>query len=68
MTKDQLRAQLLQQVQHYHEVEGGELKTYAAQPMPDRRPWKKRISGQTKAFLLELAETEKRQAEQPAQP
>ena len=41
MTKDELRAELERQKQQFEEVYGGEVVTYAAQPEPDRKPWRK---------------------------
>ena len=41
MTKDELRAELERQAQRYKDVYGGEVITYAAQPDPDRKPWRK---------------------------
>jgi hypothetical protein len=42
VTKDELRAELERQEQRYKEVYGGEVTTYAAQPEPERKPWRKR--------------------------
>lgn len=56
MTKDELRAELARQAQQYQDVYGGEVRTYAAQPEPDRRPWKKRTSVQAEAFQKVLDE------------
>ncbi|SPZ05345.1 beta-ketoadipyl CoA thiolase [Pseudomonas luteola] len=42
MTKDELRNYLDSQVNRFEQVYGGEVVTYAAQPKPDRRAWKKR--------------------------
>ena len=54
VTKDELRAQLERQEQRYKELYGGEVTTYAAQPEPERKPWRKRASVQDKAFKQEL--------------
>ena len=54
MTKDELRAQLERQEQRYKELYGGEVTTYAAQPEPERKPWRKRATVQDKAFKQEL--------------
>ncbi|WP_130903522.1 MULTISPECIES: hypothetical protein [unclassified Pseudomonas] len=59
MTKDELRTELLRQVQHFQEIEGGELKTYAAQLPPDRKTWKKKPSEQAQLFQKEFAEAER---------
>ncbi|CAK9887725.1 hypothetical protein ABE525_09095 [Pseudomonas wadenswilerensis] len=59
MTKDELRAELERQEQRYKEVYGGEVTTYAAQPDPERKPWRKRASVLDQAFAQELEKIEK---------
>lgn len=59
MTKDELRAQLERQEQRYKEVYGGEITTYAAQPDPERKPWRKRASILDQAFQEEIQKIEK---------
>lgn len=59
MTKDELRAQLERQEQRYKEVYGGEITTYAAQPDPERKPWRKRASILDQAFQQEIQKIEK---------
>ena len=59
MTKDELRAQLERQEQRYKEVYGGEITTYAAQPDPERQPWRKRASILDQAFQEEIQKIEK---------
>ncbi|MGV8917369.1 MAG: hypothetical protein ACOH2R_06185 [Pseudomonas sp.] len=59
MTKDELRAELERQEQRYKEVYGGEVTTYAAQPEPERKPWRKRASLLDQAFQQELKNMEK---------
>ncbi|MHC6224228.1 hypothetical protein ACYU03_05525 [Pseudomonas sp. X10] len=59
MTKDELRAELERQEQRYKEVYGGEVTTYAAQPDPERKPWRKRASILDQAFAQELEKIEK---------
>ncbi|MCF4987696.1 hypothetical protein GIW63_27085, partial [Pseudomonas syringae] len=54
MTKDELRAELERQEQRYKDVYGGEITTYAAQPEPERKPWRKRASLLDQAFKQEL--------------
>ncbi|KMM87975.1 beta-ketoadipyl CoA thiolase, partial [Pseudomonas psychrophila] len=44
MTTDELRAELERKEQRYKDVYGGEVTTYAAQPEPERKPWRKRAS------------------------
>jgi len=59
VTKDELRAELERQEQRYKEVYGGEVTTYAAQPEPERKPWRKRASLLDQAFQQELQKMEK---------
>jgi hypothetical protein len=59
VTKDELRAELERQEQRYKEVYGGEVTTYAAQPEPERKPWRKRASLLDQAFQQELQKIEK---------
>ncbi|MBX9915531.1 MAG: hypothetical protein K2Y25_16680 [Pseudomonadaceae bacterium] len=66
MTKDELRAELERQAQRYQEVYGGEITLYAAQPEPERKPWRKRKSLLDEAFQNELVKAEKQQAEREA--
>lgn len=66
MTKDELRAELERQAKRYQEVYGGEVTVYAAQPEPERKPWKKRRSLLDEAFQNELIKAEKQQAEREA--
>lgn len=62
MTKDELRAELERKARRYQEVYGGEVTLYAAQPEPERKPWKKRKSLLDEAFQDELAKAEKQKA------
>lgn len=66
MTKDELRAELERQAQRYQELYGGEVTLYAAQPEPERKPWRKRKSLLDEAFQDELAKAEKQKAEREA--
>nr|NLU58699.1 hypothetical protein [Pseudomonas sp. BIGb0427] len=59
MTKDELRAELERQEQRYKDVYGGEVTTYAAQPDPERKPWRKRASVLDQAFAQELEKSRK---------
>ncbi|HHJ1298601.1 hypothetical protein OGV25_21570 [Pseudomonas sp. P1B16] len=59
MTKDELRAELERQAERYKDVYGGEVTTYAAQPDPERKPWRKRASVRDQAFNQELEKMEK---------
>ncbi|UVL55391.1 hypothetical protein [Pseudomonas sp. B21-035] len=59
MTKDELRAELERQEQRYKDVYGGEVTTYAAQPDPERKPWRKRASVLDQAFAQELEKIQK---------
>ncbi|SDI31966.1 hypothetical protein ABDX87_08220 [Pseudomonas abietaniphila] len=65
MTKDELRAELERQEQRYKEVYGGEITTYAAQPEPERKPWRKRASLLDQAFKQELQKMEDELKEEP---
>lgn len=65
MTKDELRAELERQEQRYKDVYGGEITTYAAQPEPERKPWRKRASILDQAFQQELQKMEKDLNEEP---
>ena len=65
MTKDELRAELERQEQRYKEVYGGEITTYAAQPEPERKPWRKRASLLDQAFKQELQKMEEELKEEP---
>jgi hypothetical protein len=69
VTKDELRAELERQEQRYKDVYGGEVTTYAAQPEPERKPWRKRATVQDQAFTQELQKMEKElKAEEPWPP
>ncbi|CAM3928806.1 hypothetical protein CCOS865_03627 [Pseudomonas reidholzensis] len=59
MTKDELRAELERQAERYKDVYGGEVTTYAAQPEPERKPWRKRATVQDQVFAQELEKMEK---------
>ncbi|MEQ7921298.1 hypothetical protein ABQX22_19035 [Xanthomonas sp. WHRI 1810A] len=65
MTKDELREELERQEQRYKDVYGGEITTYAAQPEPERKPWRKRASLLDQAFQQELQKMEKELKEEP---
>ncbi|GGH88677.1 hypothetical protein GCM10007363_01960 [Pseudomonas fluvialis] len=67
VNKDQLRAELERQAQRYKDVYGGEVTLYAAQPEPERKPWRKRPSVQDQAFASEL-EKIARDLQAPAEP
>lgn len=59
MTKEELRAELERQAERYKEVYGGEVTTYAGQPDPERKPWRKRATVQDQVFSQELEKMEK---------
>ncbi|RMR57883.1 hypothetical protein ALP85_00870 [Pseudomonas syringae pv. syringae] len=65
VTKDELRAELERQEQRYKDVYGGEITTYAAQPEPERKPWRKRASLLDQAFKQELQKMEEGLKEEP---
>lgn len=59
MTKDQIRAELERQAQRFQDIYKGEVTTYAAQPEPERKPWRKRPSLLDEAFSKELEKIQK---------
>jgi hypothetical protein len=59
VTKDELRVELERQEQRYKDVYGGAVTTYAAQPEPERKPWRKKASLLDQAFQQELQKMEK---------
>ena len=61
VTKEQLRAELERQAQRYKDVYGGEVITYAAQPDPEKKPWRKRPNLLDHAFERELEKIRKEQ-------
>lgn len=61
MNKDQLRAELERQAQRYKDIYKGEVITYAAQPDPERKPWRKKPSLIDEAFTKELEKIRKEQ-------
>ena len=61
MTKEQLRAELERQAQRYKDVHAGKVVTYAAQPDPKHKPWRKRPSLLDQAFSQELEKMQKEQ-------
>lgn len=65
MTKEQLRAELERQAKRFKDVYGGEIVTYAAQPDPEKKPWRKRANLLDQAFERELAKIRKEQGEVP---
>ena len=66
VTKDELRAELERQEQRYKDVYGGEVTTYAAQPEPERKAWRKRPTVQDQVFKQEIEKIEKElKAEEP---
>lgn len=69
MTKEELRLELERQANRFQNVEGGEIKTYAAQPEPERKPWRKKPSLSDQVFREELQRLEKEhlKQEQPRQ-
>lgn len=65
MTKDELRAELERQAKRYQDIYGGVVTRYAAQPEPEKRPWRKRKSLLDEAFQAELEKAKKLSSEQP---
>jgi len=64
VTKEELRAELERQANRFKKVYGGEVITYAAQPDPERKPWRKKPSILDQAFQQELEKIEKERSEQ----
>lgn len=58
MTKEQLRIEPERQARSFIEQEGGEVLLYAAQPKPDKRPWRKTPSLLDDAFQAEIRKIE----------
>ncbi|MCJ0974881.1 hypothetical protein MST27_16025 [Pseudomonas sp. PS1] len=59
MTKEELRAELERQATRFQAIYGGEITTYAAQPEPERKPWRKKPTVQEQVFQQELQKIEK---------
>lgn len=59
MNKDELRAELERQAERFKQVYGGEVVTYAAQPDPERKPWRKKSTVMDQVFAKELVKIEK---------
>ncbi|MGK9065489.1 hypothetical protein [Stutzerimonas chloritidismutans] len=59
MTKDELRAELERQATRFQAIYGGEITTYAAQPEPERKRWRKKPTVQDQVFQQELEKMEK---------
>jgi hypothetical protein len=64
VTKEELRAELERQASRFQNIYGGEIITYAAQPEPERKPWRKKPTIQDQAFEAELQKMEKDLAQQ----
>lgn len=65
-TKEELRRELERQAQRYQDLYGGDVTTYAAQPDPERKPWRKRASLLDQAFQKELEKIERDKQKQQA--
>lgn len=64
MTKEELRIELERQANRFKTIYGGEVTTYAAQPDPERKPWRKRPTVSDQVFQEELQKMQKEQAKQ----
>lgn len=64
MTKEELRAELERQANRFKTVYGGEITTYAAQPDPERKPWRKKQTIHDQVFKKELEKIEQEIARQ----
>jgi len=67
VTKEQLRAELERQASRFQNIYGGEITTYAAQPDPERKPWRKKPTVHDQVFEAELQKMEKELSQQPSQ-
>jgi len=67
VTKEELRLELERQAQRYQNIYGGDVTTYAAQPDPERKPWRKRASLLDQAFQKDLEKFEKEKQKQQAE-
>lgn len=54
MTKEEIRQELERQTQRFERIYGGEITTYAAQPAPERKPWRKRASLRDQTYEQEI--------------
>jgi len=64
VTKEELRAELERQANRFKTVYGGEVTTYAAQPDPERKPWRKKQTIHDQVFQKELEKIEQEIAKQ----
>jgi metal-dependent amidase/aminoacylase/carboxypeptidase family protein len=64
VTKEELRAELERQAQRFKNIYGGEVTTYAAQPTPDRKPWRKKPSVMDRAFEAEVQKIAEQKAKE----
>lgn len=65
MRKDELRELLEKRTKVFEDVYGGAVTTYAAEPQPERKPWRKRPSLLDEAFQAAIDKEEQRQASLP---
>ncbi len=59
-----MRRELERQTQRFQNIYGGEVTTYAAQPDPERKPWRKKASLLDQAFQKELQKIESDKSKQ----
>lgn len=64
VTKEELRMELEKQANRFKTVYGGEIITYAAQPEPEKKPWRKKQTVHDQVFQKELEKIEKELAQQ----
>ncbi len=62
-----MRRELERQAQRFKTIYGGEVVTYAAQPDPERKPWRKKASLLDQAFQKELEKIKKEREKQNGQ-
>ncbi|MBV2132830.1 hypothetical protein KRX52_08460 [Pseudomonas sp. MAP12] len=61
--KDLLREQLAQAAEQFKNEQNGEVVIYAAQPAPEKRPWRKKPSIHDEVFAKELDSMRKQKTE-----
>lgn len=61
MNKEKLRKMLQERTEVFQNVYGGEIVLYAAEPAPEKRPWRQKKSLLDESFEKALADEEARQ-------
>lgn len=68
MNKDKLREMLKERTEVFQNVYGGEVVRYAAEPPPEKRPWRQKKSLLDESFDKALADEETRQQKEANKP